>query len=83
MHNYGQGSSVKEWSDEGKSLKDPDISKDKLCGILQKILEWGIQCDQSVSCVERKDAERWNQIATFWHSCGNVLYTTHVQRTLI
>lgn len=74
MHNYRQSSSVKEWSDEGKSLKDPDISKDKLCGILQEILE----CDQSVSCVERKDAEIWNQIATFWHSYGNVLYTTRV-----
>lgn len=62
---------------EGKSLKDPDISKDKLCDILEKILECGIQCDQPVSCVERKDAEIRNQIATFWHSYGNVLNTTH------
>lgn len=62
---------------EGKSLKDPDISKDKLCGILEKIQACGIQCDQPVSCVERRDAEIWNQSATFWHSYGNVLYTAH------
>lgn len=40
---------------EGKSLKDPDISKDKLCGILEKIQACGMQCDQPVSCVERRD----------------------------
>lgn len=35
---------------EGKSLRDPGISKDKLCGILQKILDSGMQCDCSLFC---------------------------------
>ena len=62
---------------EGKSLRDPGISKDKLCGILQKLLDCGMQCDCSlVSSAERNDAEVWYQGATFWQSYDNVLHTT-------
>lgn len=42
---------------EGKSLRDPGISKDKLCGILQKILKCGVYIltasPQRKGCLQR------------------------------
>lgn len=62
---------------EGKSLRDPGISKDKLCGILQKILDSGMQCDCSLSLLWKGRMQRYGIRAPPSGRAMTMFYTQH------